>query len=205
MSRLYVTSWHRFNTVESTAGDVTNATDLVGTNIGTASLVSLADSIRLSDPTIIDNSGTTQTFSSEIPAGFTIKGIQFQVQTSGSVANINHEIRYNTRIAGGGSTAVFAGNALQIYDTGWPIRKYPSTDSSLSTFIQSWTTSNIDDLEFQFLFDDSVDVGDWYLLSNDFTNGPTPAVRVWYEGYPKTTITTGGKMKISNGKVTISP
>lgn len=204
MPIIHSTSWHRFNTVESATGDATNATDLVGTNIGTASLVSLNDTIRLSDPTVIDDNGTTQTFSSEIPAGSTIKGIQFQVQTSGSVTNLFHEIRYTTRIAGGGSTAVFDGNALQIVDgSDWPIKKYPDIDSSYNMFTQPWTTSNIDDLEFQFDFDDTGDVGDWYLLSNNFTNGPTPAVRVFYEGYPKLTITTGGKLSITNGKMHI--
>ena len=63
----FTTTWHRFNSVVSQ--NDANASDLIGTTEGTASLdVVSAAQITIGTPTIIDNSGTQLNFSDEIPS-----------------------------------------------------------------------------------------------------------------------------------------
>ena len=206
-SKLYSSSFHRFNTVGSSGGSTSNAAAMVGTAIGTASLPDIGDSFVLTDPTVIDNSGTTQTFSTEIAnaghTGYTIKGIQIQMYASCSVTTPFPDIRYQTKLSGDASfqeIIQLPSNAVAPFQP----RRYPSDASPLSVFNLNLNTTNVDDLTLRVNYNSNPDSGDWFIHSENFTNNtPTPAMRIWYEATPKLTITTG-KLNIISGKVSIA-
>ena len=204
MPALYSSSFHRFNTVESSGGSTSNAAAMVGTAIGTASLPGIGDNFVLTDPTVIDDSGNTQTFSTEIAnaghAGYTIKGIQIQMHSSCSVLNPLPDIRYDIKLTGGSNQEIVELTAIAAYP--YQLRQYPANDD-FKTFNLNLNTTNVDDLELTVTYNSNPDVGDWFVLSNTFNNNsPTPAIRIFYELIPKLTITTG-KLNITSDKVSI--
>ncbi len=204
MPALYSTSFHRFNTVGQIGGTTSNASAMVGTAIGTASLPGVGDSFRLTDPTVIDDSGNTQTFSQEIAnaghAGYTIKGIQIQTQTSSSLTAPGPVFDYFIKLTGGSNQTIISGNPLVYFP--FDVKQFPS-NGTFNTFNLSLNTTNVDDLELTVTYNSTPDQCDWFVLSNSFNTGtPTPAIRIWYELIPKITITTG-KLNITSGKVSI--
>jgi len=204
MAVLYKTSFHRFNTIANSSG-VTNASSLIGTGLGTASLLDTGDYVRLSDPTVIDDSGTTQTFSTEIAnsghTNYTIKGIQIQTQISSSLLTFNFDMQHKIRLNGSSDVIMSTENPLSLQP--YNPRLYPDPTQPLSTFTLDLNTNNIDDLELTTYYSEPSDQGDWFSLSNTFASGtPTPAIRIWYEGYSRITVTTG-KLSITSGKVSI--
>lgn len=204
-SKLYSSSFHRFNTVGSSGGSTSNAAAMVGTAIGTASLPGIGDSFVLTDPTVIDDSGNTQTFSTEIAnaghAGYTIKGIQIQMHSSCSVLTPFPDIRYEIKLTGGSNQEIAELSATSVHP--YQLRQYPTSDTN-NTFNLNLNTTNVDDLELTVTYNSNPDVGDWFVLSNTFNNNsPTPAIRIWYKAIPKLTITTG-KLNITSGKVSIA-
>ena len=204
MATIYQTSWHRFNTVGSFSG-TSNTPALVGTGLGTASMPSITDDFHLEDPTVIDDSGTTQTFSTEIAnaghANYTIKGIQIQMHSSCSVISPHPDIRYSINLPGGSDQTIDEVTPLTIYP--YELRTYPHLDTNFDMFNLTLNTTNVDDLKLNVMYNSSTDGGDWFVLSNTFNNNsPTPAIRIFYDLQPKLTITTG-KLNITSGKVSI--
>lgn len=205
MATLYKTSFHRFNTVASNTG-VDNASVLVSTGLGTASLLDIGDTVRLSNPTIIDDSGTTQTFSTEISnaghTNYTIKGIQIQIHISCSVLSPFPDLRHQVRLNGGTDIQIIEQTPLGAQPYG--PRLHPNSSQPLNTFTLDLNTTNVDDLEITTDYTSTTDSGDWFALSNTFASGtPTPAIRIWYEPSTRTTITTG-RVSITDGRVAIS-
>mgnify|MGYP001375071723 CR=1 FL=1 len=204
MSALYSTSFHRFNTVGSSGGSTSNAAAMVGTAIGTASLPGVSDDFTLTDPTVIDDSGNTQTFSQEITnaghAGYTIKGIQIQTQTSSSLTAPGPVFDYRIKLTGGSNQTIVSFGPLSYFP--YDVKQFP-TNGTFNTFNLNLNTTNVDDLELTAMYNSTPDQCDWEIYSNSFNTGtPTPAMRIWYELIPKITITTG-KLSITSGKVSI--
>tara|TARA_R110000796_G_scaffold74531_3_gene167666 strand:+ start:419 stop:1039 length:621 start_codon:yes stop_codon:yes gene_type:complete len=205
MATIYQTSWHRFNTVGSFSG-TSNTPALVGTGLGTASMPDPDDDFKLEDPTVIDDSGNTQTFSTEIAnaghAGYTIKGIQIQMHASSSIISPLPDIRYSINLPGGPQQLIVEVQPTSVYP--YQLRTYPYSNTDFDMFNLTLNTTNVDDLELNVHYNSSIGTnGDWFVLSNTFNNNsPTPAIRIWYELIPKLTITTG-KLNITSGKVSI--
>ena len=203
----FTTTWHRFNNVEQASAGTTNSSVLIGTGIGTASIENIGDLIRIGEPTIIDDSGTTLTFSEEIPSGAIINGVQFRYQVSSSanfaVLDPNQDLDVNVLVNGGSSNNVITFDPLGVYP--YVVRTQPTTPPYYNSYNINWTTSNINDLELEFHYNDTPDLGDWFFLSNNFAygDGSTPAVRVYYSLPPKLTITTGKLSITGNNKVNI--
>lgn len=200
----FTTTWHRFNSVVS-QNDANNASDLIGTTEGTASLdVVSAAQITIGTPTIIDNSGTQLNFSDEIPSNAVLTNYQVSSFISASVTNIQQLLDVNVNGTGITETLIAATNPLSLFP--YSI-KYPTDSDSTTQFSVSGpniTLSNIDNFQLKYLYDDASPNGNWYFLSGDFDNPvPYPAVRFIYELPPKLTITTGKLSITGNNKVNI--
>jgi len=201
----FVTSWHRFNTV-AFSNDANNSSDLIGTTEGTASLNAAAGAkIRIGTPTIIDNSGTQLNFSDEIPSDAVLTNYQVTSFVSSSEFNPNMDLDIRIKGTGLNETAIVnSGDTLDFapYSVRYPLN--PDSTVVFSVNGPGINLSNIDNFELEYLYDDTTPNGQWFFHSGDFDEPvPYPAVRFYYELRPKVTITTGGKLSITNGKMHI--
>ena len=200
----FVTSWHRFNTVAS-SNDANNSSNLIGTTEGTASLDEVSGaSITLANPIIVDNSGTELSFSDEIPSNAIITEYQVTSYVSSSNAVFGQELDIIIKGTSITTTTIIDDkNPLSIlpYNVGYPIDGPSTTFNAISAGIN---INNIDNLNLEYNYDDPGPSGIWYFHSGDFSNPvPYPAVRFYYELRPKVTITTSGKLSITQGKMHI--
>lgn len=201
----FTTTWHRFNNVVA-QGNANGASNLIGTTEGTASLNQTAGAyITLGTPTIIDNSGTQLNFSDEIPSNAVITNYQVASFVSSSILTPFMDLDIiikgtditEIRLVDSGDVLVFNPYGVRFPVNGSSTTRHSATPPGI-------TLSNIDNLEFKYLFDDPDPDGNWIFLSGDFDNSiPYPAVRVIYELPPKLTITTGKLSITGNNKVNI--
>ena len=200
----FTTSWHRFNTVIiDDSGTGFSANGLIGTATGTASLEAVNDAIELSDPNIIDSSGTQLEFSEEIPSSGIIKGIQYKYHISASDAALSPLEKLRTFSKIGGSSGDYRESFSTSVNNGVTLTLGGSQDT-LS--LNSLTPTSVDNLRIRFQYFQAANLpkflfhGKTYDPSDDDT--PVPAVRIFYDIPPKITITTG-KLNITSGKVSI--
>jgi len=201
----FTTSWHRFNTViTDDSGTGFSANGLIGTAVGTASLETNNSFIELSDPNIIDSSGTQLEFSSEIPSSGVIKGIQYKYHVSASDALLSPAERLRIYSKIGGSVGDFNTSFASSVVDGVTLTLGGSQDT-LS--LNNPTPTSVDNLRMSFQYYSGLNFpkflfhGKTYDPSDDDT--PVPAVRIFYDIPPKVTITTG-KLNITSGKVSIA-
>ena len=203
----FTTQWHRFNTVTEAPPspyDVT-AGNLIGTSEGTA-IITAFNNILLSDPNIIDSSGTQLEFSEEIPSGAVITGIQYQYYASSSANTTNQLMYVYPKISSPSTTGTFklvGGNA--VYEGALITQETSITDNDLGLGTDL-NLSNVDNIQIDFDFVNSIpSTYIFWINGYDFedANGPSPAVRLEYELRPKVTIATGGKLSITQGKMHI--
>ena len=204
----FTTQWHRFNTVvESPAAPLgEGAVNLTGTSEGIAGLA-YTDNILLSDPNIIDSSGTQLEFSEEIPSGAVITGIQYQYYASSSINSTSQIMYVYPKISSPSTT----GTLKQIpgsnaYEGNLITQETSITDNDLGLGTDL-NLSNVDNIQIDFDYVVRIGINDYlfWIRGYDFedANGPSPAVRLEYELRPKVTIATGGKLSITQGKMHI--
>lgn len=207
----FITQWHRFNSVVTAPlqSEPYTTDNIIGSGTGNVYL-DYTDELELSNPTVINSDGDTSTFSSVIPADAIITGIQYQVYLNHSNGTTNSLIFHYPKI---GSTEItnFSNGASSragsvVYGGSLETFKSSIVDEDLGLG-SDLSLSNVNDIKFKldFNFNIGTPTPQFIIIGKDFedANGPSPAVRLEYELPPKLTITTGGKLSITNGKMHI--
>jgi len=198
----FTTQWHRFKTVNTSPvqPESYSTNNIIKIGEGQAILSNVTDTIILEDPTYIDNSETELLFSDEIPSNAIITGIQYTFYLDADNSN-NSRIDFYPRVGttDGTQKSIFGTN---IY--GGATNTYP-TNISDNTVGLNLDLDNVDNIQAKWNFALELSVNNFYINGYDFedANGPSPAVRLEYELRPKVTITTGGKLSITQGKMHI--
>lgn len=183
MPTIQSTQYKRFGNA-LTNGNVSNQVNLLGTNVGTASLADQNDYIRLYGARYNTDTGTSPSyFSEDIPSNAVITGVQYQIRVDGSQAGSplntfssrlliidpDTGTSFGTAFSPSGFSSVFGINVVQ---------GGPEDNLGLNNLIYD----RIDNLYLELKYSDDTPNNTMYAFSNTFASpiGPYPAIKVYY-------------------------